>query len=102
MRFALCAWYNESESRFNAEYDLQQHCIGMEVSKTYEVYWPHLAAGACGTPSQYQTPFYDGVFCRDGVISLDPPTRSRRSACSRRSSPSSTTRRTTTLISFAV
>merc|ERR1711924_461252 len=25
-----------------------------------------------GTPYQYQTPFYDGVFCRDGIISLDP------------------------------
>ena len=21
---------------------------------------------ACGTPNQYQTPFYDGVFCNDG------------------------------------
>lgn len=30
--------------------------------------WPHSAAGACGTPNQYQTPFYDGVFCRDGVL----------------------------------
>ena len=24
---------------------------------------PHSAAGACGTVNQYQTPFYDGVFC---------------------------------------
>merc|ERR1712217_433080 len=30
------------------------------------------AAGACGTPHQYQSAFYDGVFCRDGIISLDP------------------------------
>jgi len=44
----------------------------MEVGQTYEVHWPHSAAGACGTPDQYQSPFYDGVFCRDGIISLDP------------------------------
>jgi hypothetical protein len=35
----------------------------MQVGETYEVHWPHSAAGACGTPDQYQTPFYDGVFC---------------------------------------
>ena len=40
----------------------------MEVGQTYEVHWPHSAAGACGTLIQYQTPFYDGVFCRDGVL----------------------------------
>jgi hypothetical protein len=40
----------------------------MEVGQTYEVHWPHSAAGACGTPNQYQTPFYDGVFCVDDVI----------------------------------
>jgi hypothetical protein len=28
-----------------------------------EVHWPHSAAGDCNTPWQYQTPFYDGVFC---------------------------------------
>ena len=31
-------------------------------------HWPHCAAGACGTLDQYQTPFYDGVFCRDGIL----------------------------------
>merc|ERR1719230_1636348 len=40
----------------------------MEIGQTYEVHWPHSAAGACGTINQYQTPFYDGVFCRDGVL----------------------------------
>merc|ERR1712217_775302 len=30
------------------------------------------AAGACGTEWQYQYPFYDGVFCNGGIISLDP------------------------------
>ena len=27
------------------------------------MHWPHSAAGDCGTVNQYQTPFYDGVFC---------------------------------------
>lgn len=44
----------------------------MHVGQTYEIHWPHSGAGACGTPSQYQTPFYDGVFCRDGIITLSP------------------------------
>jgi hypothetical protein len=41
----------------------------MMVGETYEVHWPHSAAGACGTPWQYQTPFPDGVFCNIDVIS---------------------------------
>ena len=44
----------------------------MEVGQTYEVHWPHSAAGMCSTPWQYQTPFYDGVFCNNGIISLSP------------------------------
>ena len=49
----------------------------MEVGETYEVHWPHSAAGACGTIDQYQTPFYDGVFCNLDVetftaIAKDP------------------------------
>ena len=40
----------------------------MHVGQTYEVHWPHSAAGMCNTPWQYQTPFYDGVFCQDGVL----------------------------------
>jgi hypothetical protein len=35
----------------------------MKVGETYEVHWPHSALGACGTVNQYQSPFYDGVFC---------------------------------------
>merc|ERR1712100_835616 len=35
----------------------------MMVGQTYEIHWPHSTVGACGTPFQYQTPFYDGVFC---------------------------------------
>ena len=44
----------------------------MYVGETYEVHWPHSAAGACGTKWQFQTPFYDGVFCRDGIITIAP------------------------------
>ena len=44
----------------------------MEVGETYEVHWPHSAAGACGTKWQMQTPFYDGVFCNDGIITIAP------------------------------
>jgi hypothetical protein len=36
----------------------------MHVGETYEVHWPHSTLGACGTPNQYQYPFYDGVFCK--------------------------------------
>jgi len=62
-----CSYYDEGDSRFKANYEWK-HCIGMLVGQTYEVHWPHSAAGACGTPWQYQTPFYDGVFCKDGII----------------------------------
>ena len=41
----------------------------------YIIYRPHSAAGACNTPWQYQTPFYDGVFCNlpeEEVLKLQP------------------------------
>ena len=57
-----CHHYDASDPRFTTEYNWK-HCIGMEVGETYEVHWPHSAAGACGTVDQYQEPFYDGVFC---------------------------------------
>jgi len=59
---AQCHHYDSHEAKFTTEYDWQ-HCKDMEVGQTYEVHWPHSKAGACGTPNQYQTPFYDGVFC---------------------------------------
>lgn len=62
-----CKHYDENDSKFTEHYEWK-HCKGMEVGQTYEVHWPHSAAGACGTLNQYQTPFYDGVFCRDDVI----------------------------------
>jgi hypothetical protein len=57
-----CKYYTANDAKFTTEYDWQ-HCVGMYVGETYEVHWPHSALGACHTPNQYQTPFYDGVFC---------------------------------------
>jgi Delta carbonic anhydrase len=62
-----CNLYNASDSRFTSPYEWK-YCKDMVVGQTYEVHWPHSAAGACRTPWQYQTPFLDGVYCRDGVI----------------------------------
>lgn len=66
-----CHHYDENNAKFTTPYNWS-YCQGMHVGETYEVHWPHSAAGMCGTPWQFQTPFYDGVFCRDGIISLDP------------------------------
>jgi hypothetical protein len=57
-----CNKFDESDEKFTKPYDWA-HCIDMEVGQTYEVHWPHSVVGDCGTPNQYQTPFYDGVFC---------------------------------------
>lgn len=57
-----CHHYDEAEPMFTEEYEWK-HCVNMHVGETYEVHWPHSNMGACGTPNQYQTPFYDGVFC---------------------------------------
>ena len=62
-----CTRYDASDSQFTTAYDWQ-HCVNMEVGQTYEVHWPHSAAGACGTLNQYQTPFYDGVFCNFATV----------------------------------
>jgi len=62
-----CKHYNDYQDLFTKEY-AWEHCKHMQVGETYEVHWPHSAAGACGTINQYQTPFYDGVFCTDNVL----------------------------------
>jgi len=62
-----CQLYDDSMPMFTKHYDWQ-HCEDMEVGQTYEVHWPSSAAGACGTINQYQTPFIDGLFCRDGIL----------------------------------
>ena len=41
----------------------------------YIICRPHSTKGACNTPWQYQTPFYDGVFCNlpvEEVLKLQP------------------------------
>ena len=58
-----CHHYDEEDPKFTTPYEWK-HCKGMVVGETYEVHWPHSAAGACGEVDQYQTPFYDGVFCK--------------------------------------
>jgi Delta carbonic anhydrase len=62
-----CNFYDDNDPKFTRPYEWL-YCKDMKVGETYEVHWPHSAAGACGTPNQYQTPFQDGVFCIDGVL----------------------------------
>jgi len=71
-----CQLYDDSVKMFTKHYDWQ-HCEDMEVGQTYEVHWPSSVAGACGTLNQYQTPFADGVFCRDilGTDGRDLPSQ---------------------------
>jgi hypothetical protein len=66
-----CHHYKANDAKFTTPYNWK-YCKKMEVGQTYEIHWPHSAAGACGTKWQYQTPFYDGVFCNDGIISIAP------------------------------
>jgi len=62
-----CRYYDSTSKAFTEEYDWK-HCVGMHVGETYEVHWPHSRAGMCGTVDQFQTPFYDGVFCNGEVV----------------------------------
>jgi len=64
-----CRYYDAEDPKFTTPFEWK-HCVDMEVGQTYEIHWPHSAAGACGTLDQYQTPFYDGVFCRDDIITV--------------------------------
>jgi hypothetical protein len=57
-----CHHYDKDDEKFTKKYDWK-YCTNMEVGETYEVHWPHSAAGDCGTVNQFQTPFIDGVFC---------------------------------------
>ena len=58
-----CHHYDETDKAFTTEYDWK-HCVNTHVGDTYEVHWPHSGMGSCATVNQFQTPFYDGVFCR--------------------------------------
>ena len=69
-----CTAFDAEDPKFTRPYQWK-YCKSMEVGQTYEVHWPHSAVGACGTPNQYQTPFYDGVFCNldmDTFSTLEP------------------------------
>jgi hypothetical protein len=66
-----CYHYDKTKPEFTTEYDWK-FCVNMHVGETYEIHWPHSAAGACGTPHQFQSPFYDGVFCNINIILSDP------------------------------
>jgi len=66
-----CHHYKADDPKFTTPFDWK-HCTDMEVGQTYEIHWPHSAAGACGTDWQMQTPFYDGVFCNEGMITIAP------------------------------
>jgi len=64
--------HNDGSDMFTKEYDWK-FCEKMHVGETYEVHWPHSAAGACGTIWQFQSDFYDGVFCNiDGPDGIPP------------------------------
>ena len=64
-----CRHYDDNVAEYTTPYDWK-YCKHMEVGQTYEVHWPHSAAGMCNTKWQMQSPFYDGVFCKPDVISL--------------------------------
>ena len=66
-----CHYYRSTDPKFTTPYNWR-FCTDMHVGETYEVHWPHSAAGACGTQWQMQSPFDDGVFCRDGIITIAP------------------------------
>lgn len=69
-----CNYYDASDEKFTTPYQWE-HCIGMAIGQTYEVHWPHSTQGACNEPWQYQSPFYDGVFCNlsfEDFLTLSP------------------------------
>jgi len=70
-----CHHYKADDVKFTKPY-AWKHCTEMHVGETYEVHCPHSSLGACGTVHQYQSPFYDGVFCNyeesAGFAALSP------------------------------
>jgi hypothetical protein len=65
-----CRHYDTLSVEQKAPYEWK-YCKDMKVGETYEIHWPHSAAGACGTKWQYQSKFYDGVFCNmEAVMGL--------------------------------
>jgi len=66
-----CHHYDPNDEKFTKPYKWM-HCADMYVGETYEIHWPHSTLGDCQTSFQYQTPFYDGVFCNapDNLLEL--------------------------------
>jgi hypothetical protein len=62
-----CSHYEQMTEEQKKPY-VWKYCEKMYVGETYEVHWPHSAAGMCGTKWQFQTPFYDGVLCNDAAV----------------------------------
>lgn len=62
-----CHYYKDFTAAQKEQYPWE-HCKNMHVGETYEIHWPHSAAGACGTKWQFQSPFYDGVLCNDPAV----------------------------------
>jgi len=62
-----CHHYQDLSPAQKAPYNWK-YCKNMHVGETYEIHWPHSAAGACGTKWQFQSPFYDGVLCNDPAV----------------------------------
>jgi len=66
-----CRAYDKNDKKFTTPYNFK-FCKNMQVGQTYEVHWPSSKMGACGTPHQYQYPFYDGVFCDTSKLTTVP------------------------------
>jgi len=63
-----CHHYDSADEKFTKPY-VWKNCPGnMKIGETYEIHWPHSKGGACGTPNQYQSDFYGGVFCHADQI----------------------------------
>ncbi|EOD20109.1 delta CA [Emiliania huxleyi CCMP1516] len=50
-----------------------KHCVEMMVGETYEVPWPHSAAGACGTEWQYPDALLRRRLLQEGVVNILTP-----------------------------
>ena len=64
-----CNHYDEDKKMFTKKFKWG-HCVDMKVGETYEIHWPHPKAGACGTLKQWDSPFYDGLFCHAERLDL--------------------------------
>merc|ERR1712151_818276 len=45
-----CGLYDANDEKFTKQYDWLHCDASMKVGETYEIHWPHSAAGFCNTP----------------------------------------------------